>query len=548
VIEELVDERQRECFEWAPTPSQDDYDMRGQNLTATVLMSFLCLLFPVSQALAQTILHSFDGDSGPGLAVCQTGVTHCGFPDMNASVNGQQVVQVTWQNIRVYDYNGRLLRSTPMKTFLRDAGLNPIPGERRKSGGPSAPGPFETHVFFDEFINRWVVTATGVSDSLLVSTSPDAMGSWGGVNLGCLQGGPCLDFDPAIRPGYDKNGVYYCGTHLGDSSPNTVAGVAYDCFAVPSAEVQSIAQGTAPAHINRIHNMPHEIFPAVDHNRNKTPGTPAFFLARTCDRSSPGACQNSNSYSFNWIVDTFTWNGDTGTWNIGGEQLVKTDIGSKANKWLYSKPCCGQLAIFPQAGNDAIALRAAESHRLTNLVQFGTHLNGVLGSGPCKGDCGSQGTDTNNLAFWVDLDCSNPAACVVSQTAKISGAFNVEFPSVGVDAAGNVGIVAISSTASTNLSMLLWTHRAADPPNTINGPTTVVAGTQPYTCEKDKNFASLANPVGVMTALDPDGKTLWLAHHWANDATACVWNTRIVGYQIDGPARGAKKPKPKAAR
>jgi hypothetical protein len=96
--------------------------------------------------------------------------------------------------------------------------------------------------------------------------------------------------------------------------------------------------------------------------------------------------------------------------------------------------------------------------------------------------------------------------------------------------------------------MLLWTHRAADPPNTINGPTTVVAGTQPYTCEKDKNFASLANPVGVMTALDPDGKTLWLAHHWANDATACVWNTRIVGYQIDGPARGAKKPKPKAAR
>ena len=357
--------------------------MRRQSLTSRVMMSFLCMLFPVSQALAQSILHSFDGDSGPGLAVCQTGVTHCGFPDMNASVNGQQVVQVTWQNIRVYDYNGRLLRSTPMKTFLRDAGLDPIPGERRKFGGPSAPGPFEAHVFFDEFINRWVVTATGVSDSLLVSASPDAMGSWGGVNLGCLQGGPCLDFDPAIRPGYDKNGVYYCGTHLGDSSPNTVAGVAYDCFAVPSAEVQSIAQGTAPAHINRIHNMPHEIFPAIDHNRNKTPGTPAFFMAKTCDRSSPGACQNSNNYSFNWIVDTFTWNGATGTWNTGGEQLVKTDVGSKRNKWLYSKPCCGQSATFPQARYRAVALRAAESHRLTNLVQSGTHLNGVLGSGPC---------------------------------------------------------------------------------------------------------------------------------------------------------------------
>src|SRR6516162_5439383 len=103
--------------------------MRRQNLTASTVMGALCLLYPVSQTTAQTILHSFDGDSGPGLAVCQTGVTHCGFPDMNASANGKQVVQVTWQNIRVYDYNGRLLRSTPMKTFMRDAGLNPMRAE-----------------------------------------------------------------------------------------------------------------------------------------------------------------------------------------------------------------------------------------------------------------------------------------------------------------------------------------------------------------------------------------------------------------------------------
>jgi hypothetical protein len=206
------------------------------------------------------------------------------------------------------------------------------------------------------------------------------------------------------------------------------------------------------------------------------------------------------------------------------------------------------LAIFPQAGHDTISLRAAESHRLTNLVQFGSHLHGVLGSGPCKGDCGSQGADANNVAFWVDLDCSNPAACLVSQTAKLAGSFNVEFPSVGVDAAGNVGIVAISSTARTNLSILLWTHRISDPPNTINTPSTVIAGTQPYTCEKDKSFASIANPVGVMTALDPDGKTLWLAHQWANDAAACVWNTRIIGYQIGGSATGPQKSKGKVVK
>jgi hypothetical protein len=137
--------------------------------------------------------------------------------------------------------------------------------------------------------------------------------------------------------------------------------------------------------------------------------------------------------------------------------------------------------------------------------------------------------------FWVDLDCSKPAACVVSQTAKISGAsFNPEFATVGVDAMGNVGIVAESSTASTDLSLLLWTHQKSDLPNTFKGPITIVSGTQPFTCLNTKNMATVGNAVGVMTALDPvDGSRLWTTQQWSNDATPCVWDTRIVQYQID---------------
>ncbi len=145
-----------------------------------------------------------------------------------------------------------------------------------------------------------------------------------------------------------------------------------------------------------------------------------------------------------------------------------------------------------------------------NLVQFGAHLHGALGSGPCTGSCGSQGTDTNNVMFWVDLDCPKTTACVVSQTAKISGPnFNPEFATVGVDAAGNIGIVAESSTSSTDLSVLLWTHSTSDPSNTFNGPTTIVSGTQPYTCLNNRNLAPIGNAVGVLTALDPlDGTKL----------------------------------------
>src|SRR5262249_41012201 len=71
----------------------------------------LCLM-PPGEAAAQTIVHSFDGDSGPTLAQCQAGPSHCGRqPEMNVAANGKQVLQVTWQNVRVYDYGGTLLKS-----------------------------------------------------------------------------------------------------------------------------------------------------------------------------------------------------------------------------------------------------------------------------------------------------------------------------------------------------------------------------------------------------------------------------------------------------
>ena len=501
----------------------------------------LFTLLAAGVAAAQTIVHSFDGDSGPGLAACQSGSGHCDRPEMDVAANGKQVVQVTWQNVRIYDYNGRLLKSTPMPDFIRSAGLDPTPRPRPNQNPPPHMSPYEPHVVYDEFLGRWIVSVTCLNDCVLVSASSDAGGSWGGVYLSCLQGGPCLDFDVASHVGYDKNGVYDCGAHLGDENPHTVPRVSYDCFAIPAAEVPGMAKGTPPAHINRVHNFPLDAIPAIDHNRSKSASAPALFMAKTCDRSTQGGCQNAMHFPFEWLVDTFTWNGVTGTYNAGGEQTVKTDVGSKANKWLYSKPCCGPLGAIPQAGNDTIQLRVAESHRLMNIFQFGSHLQGVLGSGPCTKDCGSQGADTNNILIWVDLDCSKPTACIVSRTEKISGPdFNPELATVGVDAAGNTGIVADSATASTDLSILLWTHPKGDGA-AFSGPTMVIAGTQPYTCLNTRNTATIGNAAGVLTALDPsDGTKLWTTEQWSDDAARCVWKTRIIEYEIAGSGRGSK--------
>src|SRR5207253_736615 len=159
---------------------------------------------------------------GPGLAVCESGVTHCDRPEMDVAVNGKQVVQATWQNVRIYDYKGHLLRSTPMAEFIRKAGLDPVPPTRPNQTPSNTRGPFEPHVVFDEFLGRWIITVTGLNDCTLVSASSDAMGAWGGAYVSCQQGGPCLNSDPGIHIGYDKNGVYECSAHLGEDNPNTI--------------------------------------------------------------------------------------------------------------------------------------------------------------------------------------------------------------------------------------------------------------------------------------------------------------------------------------
>ena len=449
---------------------------------------------------------------------------------MVAAADGKHVVQMTWQHVNVYDYGGKLLRSTSLPEFIRKAGLDPMPSLPRAAAGDQPRGPFEPHVVFDEFIGRWLVSVTCLNDCFIVSATADPAGPWRGVYLTCLQGGPCLNNDPALQLGYDRNGVYYCAGHLGDENPHTVPRVAYDCFAIPPAEVEGIADGREPVHINRKHNMAMHIRPAVDQNRRKRPNAPALFAARTCSRAEPGGCQRASNFSFEWVVTAFTWNGPEGTY--GEDQIIGTDVGSTRNKWLYNLPCCGSTSSIPQAGS-AVGVRAQESHRLNNLVQFGSHLEVVFGSGPCTHDCGGQGEDRNNVMFWADIDCANPAACTVAQTAKISGDdVSPLFPTIGVDEKGNIGIVAASSSEQRYLSILLWTRRATDPVNTFSAPVVVVAGTQPYTCPNRLNLALIASAVGMLTVRDPrDGSKLWTTHQYSSDATPCVWNSRIVAYQ-----------------
>jgi hypothetical protein len=467
-----------------------------------------------------SILHSFDGDFGAG-------ATGRGKPEMNVAANGSQVAQVTSQNFVVFDYTGKTLATTSMTALVTSAGLNPM--------GVNIKQPFEPHVVFDEFIQRWVISVTCLYDCVLVSDGPDATkATWKGFYLDNYGG------DPSIHLAYDKNGVYFSEVVLANFNPDTPC-CSTTVFAIPNGEMQWTTT-LAPAHKNKTLGKPHETMLVNDHDPSKAPGAPTFFLARTCP--SGNSCQGNSStlitnQAFQWIVSYGTWSGTTFTITsnhtsvcAGGaspsDQCVRTDPNGTSDRWLYNTP------IDPSQPGSSMKLRGAEIHRIIDAMQEGNHLHVVMGSGPCTSNCGVHGVDSADIAIWADLDCSTLASCKVGQTQKISIADHVLWPTIGVDPNGNVGIFAntVSATA-THLGIEAWSHAASAAAGTLTGPTTVMAGTTAYTCSlATSNTAQTGNPVGVATVRDPlDPTALWVSEQYAASTADCHWQTRIVEYR-----------------
>ena len=421
-------------------------------------------------------------------------------PEMNVAANGSQVVQVTSRSVVVYSYTGAVLDTMSLASFITGAGVTPNAN------------PIEPHVVYDEFIQRWIISATCSLDCVMVSATSDATGAWAGIYLDNYGA------DPSVHLGYDANGVYFSEVQAGMNPDAGFSGYAGVYFAIPSAEMKWT--GTfAPTHKNRVANMPIDGMPATDQNQNTGTSDPAFFVSRTCS----GSCQNTSGYAFEWIVNAVTWSGTTATY--GADQLIKTNVGSTQNAWFYYTP----IAAVAQAGS-TVQIRPIEGHRLMNIAQAGTHLYGALGSGPCTSStsCGAQGTDANNLFFWVDLDCTTASACVVNQTGKVADPTNhLEFATIGAASNGDLSIVAVSTGATIDPTMLLWTHKATDAASIVSAPITVMAGTQPDTCVN--NPVSFASAVGIATVRDPiDPTKLWTSHQYSNSASPCTWATRIV--------------------
>jgi hypothetical protein len=416
----------------------------------------------------------FDGDTGSG-----NPPTYKDHPDMAIGANGTQIVESTGQDLNVYDYSGKLLKSIPIPAFITNAA-----GSVGTVNDP--------RLVYDPFISRWLFVCSCSANYLIVSASSDATGSWKGVPLSSDSG------DLAMRVGFDKNGVYVVQTDI--------ATITSKLFALPNNDVAWSSGNTISlAHEAVATGKTLDEMPAIDLDQNKATNVPEYFVAR----SSPLA---AGPVSVTLIVDSVTWSGSQGTFSPGSTSVP--------TNFMFNAPNDVQQAAMPD-------IRTAEDHRIFSVYSYGgAHLYLVVPAGPCTSNCGSQGADSHDLVFLIDVSIPS---LTLNQGIKIASAQDdLIFPSLAVDSQGNVAVAATGGSSSKAASVYEWHRLTTDAAGMVHGPNVLTSGSATYSCSR--------SPVGwgtySTTAQDGgDGTRLWTVQEYANSSTACKWSTRIVGFK-----------------
>jgi hypothetical protein len=449
-----------------------------------------------------SILSSFDSDSGT------PEMTYKDHPDLAMGACSKcggsgQVLVVTGQDVAVHDTTGKLLKKQTMRQFLLDAGLDLDVWKSRPALPPRAAGKIDDpRAAYDPFIRRWIVVCSCSADFLVVSAGDDATQSWKGVVLTGFAG------DITMFPGWDKNGVYI--SEFEEKLNSRV-------IALPSADVAWRGNDNISlAHKTVFDQRAYEMRPALDPNPKKRATDPEYLVART------GPPQAATNFKMDLLVDKIAWSGDEAS--ISGPTVIPTGF-------LYNTP-------IPASQPSGLPIRGNESHRVFGVTAHGDRLNVVEASGPCATDCGEQGVDTNNIFYWFQID---PSTATLTQKIKISDpSLSLVFPTLAVDARGNVGIglTGISSTQSP--SVYLYAHRSSDGAAKMIGPILAHAGTGSYSCDKGPR----PNDVGwgTYSATVQDGSDpmkLWTLQEYAGSSVPCEWKTRVIAFEV-----GAARTKP----
>lgn len=415
----------------------------------------------------------FNGDSGePGIncsGLCQ----YKDHPDLGGAVGPNYVVDFTGQNFIVHDkITGAIVQSSTQSQFWTNAGVSP--------GSINDP-----RMTYDSLIGRWYAVESGPGTFFAVSANSNPTGAWKAVTLDANTG------DLLMRVGFDGNGVYIC---------TYGASIDSNCFAIPQADVQWSGSSTISlVHMGTFLNLPFEMMPGIDLDSKKASSSPEILVARQ-------GTQNATAIPLNLIFNKITWSGTVAS--IDASNTVATSF-------TYTTPGNGT-----QLGN-SVAIKGLESHRVFSVSEFGGNVfivhNSLIGS--------------HDGVQWFEVRASDETLLQSGTITDPNADFI--FPTLDVDAMGNLGISYTKVDASEYPSIYVSSRLLADASGTLSNPILVSSGTASYTC-------GTTNPVGwgtyTTSQQDPsDPYTIWSYQEYGNSATACQWGTRWISFSLVHP-------------
>jgi hypothetical protein len=134
-------------------------------------------------------------------------------------------------------------------------------------------------------------------------------------------------------------------------------------------------------------------------------------------------------------------------------------------------------------------------------------------------------------AAWIDFNTGGSSPVVVQQGVIHPGTgISTYFPSVAVDANGDLGLTYMESSASEYVSMYVTGRLASDPAGTMEAPVRVVAGTY--------NIGARAGDYSGISLDTSSASTFWAGNEYGKFG----WGTWLAEFQVTGSSTTDQPP------
>ena len=410
-------------------------------------------------------------------------------PDPDLAVGPDHIIAVVNVSFKIYNKEGEVLRpATSFGTLF--AGVEQV------FGACEGNGPFDPDVIYDESTGQFIigVDGDGIFYCIGITTDSDPMGNWNVYAFFASDIDPTgsflTEFFDFPHMGAGSDAIFVGSNQFGF---NGFAGGAV--FAVSKDELLN----GGPLNVLRA-NVP---------RFDGTPQPATNFGAAEGTLPSSGANYIMTEVFDGRVHSVYQWNDPWG----GGSLELLGDV----NLADASGVPCDNFSCFPvpvpQAGSDV--LLAGNDWR----GQETRYRNGSLWTTQTI-SCNPTGEGAVNCVRWAEIDPTNVELSASTEGVVQAGVFSSAdgvhrwFPSIGVNACGQMAVGYSKSGENMFPSVALTGQRTEDRAGKVRGEVDVIVGTEAY-----RSFQGLGAPNrwGDYSGMwvDPNGVDFWYIGEYA---------------------------------